>query len=479
MLKMILWFLGLTFFAVTIEGQFHSNNTSYCGNCVAGLDRNDGMFYTIPLADTTYSLDCITEYISTNEAGAATATMTNFAILSSFDNFILSKFVPSLGSRALTVPVSIFPSYGTATVNVNPLYYGTISTIAGTTSCVGVAASPLGTVSPLRLYPTDSAAQEAATTSLLEMAYFSPLPTSCSIDFSGEPYYQVPVQWLTSSITLDASDVTGSSYYFQTPIPTTSVEQKSVAPAPTSSTLSSPSSSTLSEEPSVYYQTPVTSVGQPQHPVDPTRNSRQYIQTPITAPSPIFQSAANERQGSPSTSDLPSVSTPIPGKSVGSPSEANVDGIPTQAPVLPAAFTVGSSTIQINSESAYIISSRTLTAGGVVTIGSTTISLATDGSQVVINSKTETISQPSSEAGIGGATTSVVNGPQPTSNRIATGSDGTQITANVNGPQSTSSSIAAGSGTNQALANNSNSIGLAGQHLAFVAIGILVSMVCA
>ena len=342
-----------------------------------------------------------------------------------------------------------------------------------------MAASPLGTVSPLRLYPTDSAAQEAATTSLLEMAYFSPLPTSCSIDFSGEPYYQVPVQWLTSSITLDASDVTGSSYYFQTPIPTTSVEQKSVAPAPTSSTLSSPSSSTLSEEPSVYYQTPVTSVGQPQHPVDPTRNSRQYIQTPITAPSPIFQSAANERQGSPSTSDLPSVSTPIPGKSVGSPSEANVDGIPTQAPVLPAAFTVGSSTIQINSESAYIISSRTLTAGGVVTIGSTTISLATDGSQVVINSKTETISQPSSEAGIGGATTSVVNGPQPTSNRIATGSDGTQITANVNGPQSTSSSIAAGSGTNQALANNSNSIGLAGQHLAFVAIGILVSMVCA
>ena len=88
---------------------------------------------------------------------------------------------------------------------------------------------------------------------------------------------------------------------------------------------------------------------------------------------------------------------------VGSSSSSLLPAV-TPAPVV----TIGTRTVQANSQGQYIIGSQTLTAGGVVTISKTPVSLAPGGSQVVVGSSTETVAE--SSGSVGGAVIAAFQG---------------------------------------------------------------------
>ncbi|KAK6001441.1 hypothetical protein QM012_002772 [Aureobasidium pullulans] len=120
----------------------------------------------------------------------------------------------------------------------------------------------------------------------------------------------------------------------------------------------------------------------------------------------------------------------------------------------PAALTLGGHTYAAQTGSSYVIGGKTLTPGGVVTLaGGTTISLASSGSFVVINSVTSSISHaagatPTSVLTVGGKTFTassgsyVIDGQTLTSGGVVTLSDGTTLSLGasvliINGQTST------------------------------------------
>lgn len=86
-------------------------------------------------------------------------------------------------------------------------------------------------------------------------------------------------------------------------------------------------------------------------------------------------------------------------------------------PTTPPAIVIGSQTITANSQTQYIVASQTLTAGGVVTVSGTEVSLAAGESDVVIATSTEPLA-PYITAGFGTG----VNGT--TAQTFAGGSEG-------------------------------------------------------
>lgn len=87
---------------------------------------------------------------------------------------------------------------------------------------------------------------------------------------------------------------------------------------------------------------------------------------------------------------------------------------PVARPTTPSAITIDSDIITANSETQYEIASQTLTAGGVVTVNGTRISLAAGESDVVVGSSTEALLAPYITAGFG-------SGPNGTGLQIFTG----------------------------------------------------------